>query len=870
MPFDSHDIYIPTQADVDNYERGGRNLEAPVEIPRTCVEVPKLFSPAKVEAKMATDRQAIWDMYEKLGFTLVSGNMSSWKDENGKIEKRFYFDKKPGEEKASWKTPEKRVFNKTRSGFATITGKESNTTVVDIDDFDAPESIQLMDLMMGCNMVVKTRRGFHYYYKYNPQIKTVCGEDKKSLGIKVPIDTRGDGGIIYAPPTRYRLPTGDWVEYELIKNPFDFDDGLVEMPTEVVEFLAKLSSHYIVGEKKEKEKKVVQTPTGTITPAEPVVSDNILYKVASYITNNNSYSDWVNNGMICYNEGLPWTVWADMSRKIPEYANNPDSVFTEKWETFKHFTGKKLTQATWWKWLKENNKEVWSELILERNDFYDKCCNINHRDFAQFFYNMFPKAYVWNETLNWYALQPSNIWKHYDKGNPHGLKNHIASVLQETAIDTRKALIDRASRNLTRPDVVEDKDKEKAIKKKLDADLEVMRNVYKQFGNTTFINGIIDFLPSFYEKSDLPDLMDMTRGIFAFNDCIVPLETDKITPRAIQPTDWISRTCGYDFPKVSNAIARAQIKLFLTNIFPDSETPTFVMRVFGSCLLGKNRFERFYVLTGTGGNGKGVLMTLVHSAFGDYCMGADTSLITKPQERRDQPCPALVDARDRLLLSFTEPEREDKIQVGIIKKMTGGEDKVEARALKSNTIVSYIPKFIPIIQANNIPKLSKLDGGAKRRLCVIDFPFSFVGNPDPENPNQKQGDPDVKDKKCKSDEWRDEFILMLLENAIEVAKMKTLSPPQTVSEATDDYLDENNAIKEWLFGNYTLTKQADDRIQSSELLKAYEADTSRKIDSSTFSDLLKVNGIEKKKSSGVMMYMGLKRKETTPAFLGEI
>jgi P4 family phage/plasmid primase-like protien len=859
MPFESFDLYIPTQADVDAYE-SGREVGRPVEIPRTCVEVPKLFPPVKVEAKMNGANQ-IHDMYDTLGFKLVSGYMGSYTDDNGKIQKRFNFDKQPGEEKASWKNPEKRVYNKAQSGFAVITGKESGVTVIDIDDFEAPESQELMDLMTDCNMVVKTRRGFHYYYKYNPQIKTVSGDEKKKLGIKVPIDTRGDGGLIYAPPTSYRTPDGTTHKYELIKNPLDFDDGLLEIPQEVLDMLRKIGTHYFVGEKKEKEVKVVEAVV--IAPkAEPApaAEENILYQLADLITNNKSYDDWLNNGMICYNSGLPWTVWAKMSRKIPEYANTPDSVYTNKWESFKNYPGKPLTQDTWWKWLKNNNKEAWGELVLKRDDFYIRCENINHRDFAQFFYNMFPAGYVWNETLNWYALQPSNIWKHYDKGTPFGLKNHIASVLQEQTVETRNALLEKHNRALARLSV-EDKDAEKKIRNKMAADLDLMRNVYKQFGNTTFINGIIDFLPSFYEKTDLPDLMDMNRGVFAFTDCVVPIKKGQVSPRPIAPTDWISRTCGYKFPK-SNAGVRSAIKTFLNNLFPDAETPVFVMRVFGSCLLGKNRFERFYVLTGTGGNGKGVLMTLVHNTFGDYCMGADTSLITKPQERRDQPCPALVDARDRLLLSFTEPEREDKIQVGIIKKMTGGEDKVEARALKSNTIVSYIPKFVPIIQANNIPKLSKLDGGAKRRLCVIDFPFSFVGTPDPQDTKQKQGDPDVKDKKCKSDEWRDEFSLMLLEAAGEVAEMKSLPSPKTVSEATDDYIDDNNSIKEWLFGNYTFTKNSEDKITGAELIKAYEDDTGRKIDPNSFSDLLKVNNINKQKSNGRMCYLGIKRKDT--------
>src|SRR3990167_2928445 len=83
------------------------------------------------------------------------------------------------------------------------TGKISGLTVIDIDTHDLPEMANLPQ-----TWTVKTRRGFQFYYKYNPDIKqTADGETK--------IDVRNDGGLVFAPPSEYKLADGVG-KYEII------------------------------------------------------------------------------------------------------------------------------------------------------------------------------------------------------------------------------------------------------------------------------------------------------------------------------------------------------------------------------------------------------------------------------------------------------------------------------------------------------------------------------------------------------------------------------------------------------------------------------------------------------------------------------
>jgi len=86
-----------------------------------------------------------------------------------------------------------------KAGIGIITGKVSNLVVI---DFDSDESIRFgIENNLFDTVVVRTKRGFHAYFKYpeNIKIPTVLNFS----GIK--LDIKSDGGYVLAPPTMYSL-----------------------------------------------------------------------------------------------------------------------------------------------------------------------------------------------------------------------------------------------------------------------------------------------------------------------------------------------------------------------------------------------------------------------------------------------------------------------------------------------------------------------------------------------------------------------------------------------------------------------------------------------------------------------------------------
>lgn len=786
-------------------------------------------------------------LYERLNFVVMSADMTAYQTKDGTWKKKFGF-------RPQWEQTKKHDYSKTKNGFALLTGKTNGITAIDIDDPDLPHNERLMELMENCNLVARTKKGFHYVFKYDERIKGVSGKEG------IDLDTRNDNNCLFCEPSHCLNTDGEVVAtYEWTITPND-DEELTELPEEVFEYLKALDERYIKPEfnGKEEEEDEVQGPTTNPSPCdtESVVSslpeaDDLLLKLAKEITNNGSYDEWLRNGLICYNERLGLEVWEDMSARSKGYEKGACAV---KWATFGKEKGRKLTQATWWKWLKLTRPDRYAELMEDRKDFWNLIELINHKDIAKYFWNINPDAYVWNEVLGWYSLLPSNAWKAYEnKSAPSGLKRHLADTLQDLAMETKKAELRRYAK--AQGGTMDD-DKKAMLVKAHKSNIDNIHKAYKLFGSSDFCNGVISFLPSFYENSDLEETMDMNRNVFAFNDGVFDLKTNLFRP--ISPADFVSTTTGYNYPKSSNKDARKELKKFMVALFEKDEVADYLWKVLASCVMGYNRFEEYYTLTGSGGNGKGVIAELLMTAFGNYYISADVSLFTKPVERRDQPVPALVDARPKRLMMTSEPEADDRLQVGLIKKITGG-DPVEARTLHSKHIVKYKPQFSVIFQTNSIPQLSKIDGGITRRMRVIRFPFQFNSGT---ASNSRQGDPDIKDKKAKSPEWRDEFILMLCDLHKEVSALKKLDAPAWVMEATNNYIDDNNPLKLWLDTRYTLTNNEEDFISSTDLKREFLQDTNReKFPDKTFKDLLGFNGIQWKHTKKGNGFVGLKRKE---------
>lgn len=529
--------------------------------------------------------------------------------------------------------------------------------------------------------------------------------------------------------------------------------------------------------------------------------------------------EWIRVGMACKNEGLPLEAWDAWSSPHPEY--KPGDC-AKRWPGFK---ASALSQAFLWKLLKADNPALFAELQAEREDFWNLLGEFNHAACAQFFYNCKPDAYAYSPKLRWFQLLPSGAWQQTDEV-PSGLKSDLWKTLKAACLEHMATL-----------DVNMEADKLR---------MQACKRFLTAIGSATFVEGIAKFLPTNYEDLDLHERMDETRNLFAFRDKVVELDTGVV--RDIRPTDYVCLTTGYDYPQAQNPAMRERINALFYSFWEDGTMTEFVLNLIANQAFGQKSAEEVYVLTGTGRNGKGLQAELVKRAFGNYFQSCEHNLITKKSDKKDSPNPALFRAKGKRILQVQEPESDDKLQVGTIKELRGG-DLVTARDLYTRGGgVSYVPQFSLWIQCNTVPKLNKLDRAIGLSLVVIPFPLQFVENP--AGATERKIDTSLKAAMSSDNAWRDEFILMLLERALG-NKGKKLAKPAQVQEASNEYLASNDPVGSWLRDNFVFegldTHDKRFKIPASSLLKRFLADTdtaSHDMSADRFKELMTVvNGV---------------------------
>ena len=811
-----------------------------------------------------TERSDILSEMESFGWReyLICSSFNP-KMKEGKLDKGFVH-------QYNWRDDNKRAmaYNDRATGFALVCGKGANVSVIDIDD---PEVQHNKDLMAICdeasNCVVKTNKGFHYYFKYHPLLKQTQGDIGHQL------DIRSEGGLIYCPPGQYRHPeTKEVISYDWCIRPKHYGEtGLRECPEEVIEFLRKLGGRRYIDEPEpepEPENEVVPVAEddyeyeSTSDPMETNTDETLLIKLlnATHKKRFDHYRDWIKIMFICYNERIPLSALIEASKKSKFWEAGSPAWITNQFKTIKGRRKKPITQATLWMWLREDDYEAFKAMNHERNDFLKIVPLLNHNYCGQFFYGMFPDDYLTCEGVGWYSLdQETNIWKHYEN-TPPTMFNRVSNTLMRLVEDEMNAVAIRTAKKVV--EAGGDATRLQQINTERNTIMKQLISTLKTLGTKEYVNGILRFLESVYYDEDLENKMNSNRNLLAFS-CGTVYDLTKKEKRMIAPDDYISLTTGYEFPTKKNPEVRKLIEDTIYGMFENDEMKIYILRAIASCLFGENRFEQFLIWVGYGGNGKGLLRDMITSILGGYTGTAPGELLTNLSKAQDAPNPVLVNERYKRVLMTSEPEEGKKLNADLVKLMTG-RDPITARGLYSKKMITCVPHYTPVISTNTLPSFNGTTAGIDRRVKIIRFPFQFVAKP--VLPNERQGDITLKTR-AKSDEWRDEFIQMLLEVQNEVIDMKSIPLPDWVRVANEEYLSDNNPVGSWLRDCFSFG--GDERMSATEMYELYKDFAGEKgmgvHTQNMFGRVLTRElgrmGIEKVKSHGKIVYLGISEKK---------
>jgi len=477
-------------------------------------------------------------------------------------------------------------------------------------------------------------------------------------------------------------------------------------------------------------------------------------------------------------------------------------------------------------------------------DFWEKMDDMCHSDFAKMYKDLIPNRYIVSKNKDWYEYNQYNVLINQN-GIPSSLPNNITDVLQKHIIDNRNKVL---------PD-----------DKQYDNVMRLAKKAYQNLGNCSYVKGIIQFLENMYLNSDLDDLIDANINVLAFNNKLYDIKIKGF--RLIEPKDYITKTTKIDAPTEENKEKMKEINNLLLSIFGKLDLVEYWLKTTALSLF-TNKFESLYILTGTGGNGKGLLSTILNKVLGDYIYTASNTFLTE-RIKGGQANSTLAKCKGIRYLLVSEPDdgsNESEFNVEFIKMITGGDTITTRDLYKSN--FSFTPQFTPFVQCNKKPKLGKMDNGIKRRLKIHNFPFEFVETPDEKKLNQRKINTKLKTSMTK--EFYDNFILLLLNTASENIDLGDIKQPKEVADETASYFESNNPVKQFI--DIYITPSTE-KIKIVDLFELYKSSKLEVISKTRFRDDLEHNDIKVEKHRGNYYVMNITytnpdiKKETKDGFI---
>jgi P4 family phage/plasmid primase-like protien len=242
------------------------------------------------------------------------------------------------------------------------------------------------------------------------------------------------------------------------------------------------------------------------------------------------------------------------------------------------------------------------------------------------------------------------------------------------------------------------------------------------------------------------------------------------------------------------------IMRFIAQVIPSTVVREYVLTLLGSFLDGNTGSEKFHIWVGSGGNGKSKLIELFQLAMGEYCGSLPVTVITQSRPASNAASPEVARLKGKRFVSIQEPNEKERLQVGRMKELTGG-DTIYARSLHKEPI-EFKPQFKMILCCNHLPKVPPDDGGTWRRIRVVRFSSKFVEKPEEDDPEQFKADTNLHEKLHL---WKEAFF-WLLTRYYRQYKLgdpdKGIAPgihePQEVLEVTNQYRNRNDVMSEFM------------------------------------------------------------------------
>jgi putative DNA primase/helicase len=339
----------------------------------------------------------------------------------------------------------------------------------------------------------------------------------------------------------------------------------------------------------------------------------------------------------------------------------------------------------------------------------------------------------------------------------------------------------------------------------------------------------------------LPSQLDTAPMLLNCMNGILDLRTAQLFPH--NRKDLITKLV----PIAYDSEAKCQAwDAFLDRIMKgNADLIAFIRRAVGYSLTGDTSEQCFFILHGSGANGKSTFIEAVRGVLAEYASTAEfsTFLIHKSEMVRNDLA-KLVGTR---FVSSVESKRGRRLDESLIKSVTG-QDMITARFLFKEYF-DYSPSFKLWLATNHKPKIDGADTAIWRRIRLI--PFEVTIPP-------KEQDKTLPERL--KEEWPG-ILAWAVKGALDWQEVG-LHPPYKVQKATRDYQNEMDVLSGFLSEHCVIDQIVE--VPATELYEAYESWCKEEDESAMpkneFGKALNERGFKVRKSMNTRIRCGIRLK----------
>lgn len=299
------------------------------------------------------------------------------------------------------------------------------------------------------------------------------------------------------------------------------------------------------------------------------------------------------------------------------------------------------------------------------------------------------------------------------------------------------------------------------------------------------------------------DEFDENQWLLNTQTGLLDLQTGKEGPHRAETLCRKITGCGYD----RNAECPRFLS-FLEEIFEGNpDVINFLQRCAGYTLTGSVQEDKFFILCGSGRNGKSVLVSTFMSLFGSYSSVSDsrTFLLRDRFENSNAPREDLA-ALCGLRATFTsETAGGRKLDVNLLKTITG-QDALRVRKLRENSFV-FTPTFKLWFSTNNLPQIGETSRAIWDRIVLIPFARYFA--PEERDPNLR----------AKLQEELPGILAWMVQGCL-AWQREGLNAPKQITAACRSYEEEEDVLRDFIDESCQFGINA--RVKVRDLFAAYE------------------------------------------------